>query len=385
METNLRPMTLGEILDRTAQLYRQNFLLFAGIASAYAGGVLVVGLAETGVQEWLRLAHQTGALLWSTGAALLVTYVAIFISRPITEAANNRAVAWLYLGEPATIRGAYQSILPKVWRYLWLGLLKVIFGWLPLIAVYAGLAGIFIFLGMKGIFKPGAPPAPPASTSAGMIVSFIVMGILFLLALPAVIYGVIMELRYSLAVPASVVEDLKARAAIKRSIALSKWSRGRIFVLRLLVWVIEVGLASLTQGFFVFAAMKNHGQLAVGWRVVQQFVGFCTTTFVAPILSTGLTLFYYDQRIRKEGYDIEWMMQAAGMTVPVTLPPAQAATTEPPVWTAVGEPAAMPMSNGQAPVELHAAETVAVEDPEFPSSASSSDLSAGREPGNAHE
>ena len=28
----------------------------------------------------------------------------------------------------------------------------------------------------------------------------------------------------------------------------------------------------------------------------------------------GFTLFYYDQRVRKEGYDIERMMQAAGMS-----------------------------------------------------------------------
>jgi len=32
--------------------------------------------------------------------------------------------------------------------------------------------------------------------------------------------------------------------------------------------------------------------------------------------ATGLTLFYYDQRIRKEGFDIERMMEAAGMTAP---------------------------------------------------------------------
>jgi hypothetical protein len=32
--------------------------------------------------------------------------------------------------------------------------------------------------------------------------------------------------------------------------------------------------------------------------------------------ATGLTLFYYDQRIRKEGYDIEWMMEAAGLSWP---------------------------------------------------------------------
>jgi hypothetical protein len=41
---------------------------------------------------------------------------------------------------------------------------------------------------------------------------------------------------------------------------------------------------------------------------------------IGPIYSTGLTLFYYDQRIRKEGFDIEWMMQAAGLTPQPGLP-----------------------------------------------------------------
>ena len=55
METNLRPLTLGEILDRTAQLYRENFLLFAGIAAVYAGVLLVLSLVQIGVQELLRM------------------------------------------------------------------------------------------------------------------------------------------------------------------------------------------------------------------------------------------------------------------------------------------------------------------------------------------
>ena len=33
MTTALRPLTLGELLDRTFQLYRNNFLLFVGIAA----------------------------------------------------------------------------------------------------------------------------------------------------------------------------------------------------------------------------------------------------------------------------------------------------------------------------------------------------------------
>jgi hypothetical protein len=36
MEPALRPMSLGETLDRTAQLYRSNFVLFAGIFVPYA-------------------------------------------------------------------------------------------------------------------------------------------------------------------------------------------------------------------------------------------------------------------------------------------------------------------------------------------------------------
>jgi len=35
---------------------------------------------------------------------------------------------------------------------------------------------------------------------------------------------------------------------------------------------------------------------------------------LAPISAIALVLFYYDQRIRKEGFDIEWMMQQAGLT-----------------------------------------------------------------------
>jgi hypothetical protein len=41
------------------------------------------------------------------------------------------------------------------------------------------------------------------------------------------------------------------------------------------------------------------------------------STLTGPIYTIAITLFYYDQRIRLEGYDIERMMDAAGMTAPV--------------------------------------------------------------------
>src|SRR5258706_389221 len=42
MIDTLRPSTLGEILDRTAQIYRSRFLVFLGIAAMPAGGILAV-------------------------------------------------------------------------------------------------------------------------------------------------------------------------------------------------------------------------------------------------------------------------------------------------------------------------------------------------------
>jgi len=75
-----------------------------------------------------------------------------------------------------------------------------------------------------------------------------------------------------------------------------------------------VGVVSLSQAFLFIAAFRHHGQLGPGLLAISQVIGFFTNTFLGPIYATGITLFYYDQRVRKEGYDIEWMMAAAGLT-----------------------------------------------------------------------
>jgi hypothetical protein len=72
----------------------------------------------------------------------------------------------------------------------------------------------------------------------------------------------------------------------------------------------------LTQFFVVAAALKHH-EMGPGLSVLSQIIAFFTNSFLGPIYATGITLFYYDQRVRQEGYDIEWMMQGAGLTPPV--------------------------------------------------------------------
>jgi hypothetical protein len=313
MQTRLRPMSLGEILDHTAQLYRTNFVLFAGIAAVYAGAVLVLNLLQIGMAELMRHLHLTQQLPWVTLGFLVLILPLIFIFAGAAVAANNRAVAWVNLDQPATIRGAYLSILPRMGRYLWLMTIIAFFIYLPFVVISIGyFVFLFIYALPRKLFVPGAASANPQSTIVLALVT-LAFGVL---ALGAFAYAIVMALRYSLSLPASVLEDLPARKAIRRSIELSKGSRGRIFVLGLLISSIQIGLVAITQVVFIVAAVKQRGQLPAWAQIIQQIVGFFTNSFIGPMYATGLTLFYYDQRVRKEGFDIEMMMDAAGMTAP---------------------------------------------------------------------
>jgi uncharacterized membrane protein len=311
MQTTLRPLTLGEILDRTAELYRTNFLLLAGISSVYSGILLVLGLVQIGVQRGFSAMHMSAGLIAAAVIGIVVLVLVSLVSGGVAVAANTRAVGWLHLGEPASISAAYSSVLPRTGRYVWLLTIIYFIAWFPCVLLYAGYAVLILhYVGFTGTLNAHSAPAIDQSTALMLVGASIAF---FLLLLLFGIYGIIMTLRYSLAVPACTVENLKPRAAIKRSISLSKGSRGRIFMLGLLTIVIQIGLAALTQGFFILAGIRHKGMLPLWMSVLQQLLAFLTNTFVGPIYATGFTLFYFAQRIRKEGFDIEHMMQAAGM------------------------------------------------------------------------
>src|SRR5579863_5926462 len=126
MEINLRPLTLGEILDKTAQLYRTNFVLFVGIAAPYAAVALAVGLGSAVLLSLLDSSKVPAAATWQVQIYSSISMIVMLVLSNVAAAANNRAVAWVHLGEPATISAAYRGILPQFWRYLGLGTVKLL-------------------------------------------------------------------------------------------------------------------------------------------------------------------------------------------------------------------------------------------------------------------
>ncbi len=325
MNTQLRPMTLGEILDRTAELYRTHFLLFAGISSIFAVIMLAVQLLYLRSLVLLGYPNFMAHWQWGTASVAVVEALVVLMLAGLSIAANNRAVAWVYLNKPATIRAAAKSVLPRLRTYLWLMTITAFRAWAPFAALYVAFIGIAFtvlphdFMTNPAAMQRAAHQDPTAVATAG--IGMLILMPFFALAF---VHGVWMTIRYSLAVPACVVEELPAAGAIKRSISLSEGSRGRIFVLGLLVYAVRTVLGILFGFPMIALAVKHPGQpLPVLWLVVAQIGSFLTSAMIGPIYSTGLTLFYYDQRIRKEGFDIEWMMQAAGLSPQTELPAPQ--------------------------------------------------------------
>jgi membrane-anchored glycerophosphoryl diester phosphodiesterase (GDPDase) len=316
MTTQLRPLSLGEILDRTAELYRNNFLLFAGISAIFATVMLLAQMLDLGVLRLIGYPNVPGNQQWAVATLSVLQTAVWLLAAGLAIAAINRAVAWVHMGEPASIRASVASVRPRMGRYLWLMTNVSLRAWGPLAAVYIVVFAILFAVMPAGwLTNPGVMQQPHVQNSKQILeagVAILALGPVFFLA---VIYGAFMWLRYSLAMPACVVEGLSARDSIKRSIELSKGSRGRIFVLWLLVYAIRV-LLGLLLGFpLIFFTIKHVGKpLPLGLMAITQVAGFLVNTFIGPIYSAGLTLFYYDQRVRKEGFDIVWMMQAAGLS-----------------------------------------------------------------------
>jgi hypothetical protein len=325
MTTQLRPLSLGEVLDRTAELYRTNFLLFAGIAAIFAGTMLLVAMLQLGGQVLLGYPNIDPKLRWAVAVIAVVQVLVVLLVAGLSIAANTRAVAWIYMEEPASIRAATMSIVPRLRRYLWVMTVAGIRAWAPLAVVYVILIAVLIARFPRGFLTN---PAVMHGAQAPNQAAFLAIGIVFLVLSPffllTLAYGIVMSLRYSLAIPASVVEELPAGQAIKRSIELSKGSRGRIFVLGLLVYAVRLVLGVVLGLPFIVFVFKHHGHaVPIALLAAQQIAAFAVNTLIGPIYSTGLTLFYYDQRVRREGFDIEWMMRSAGLTPQAELPAAE--------------------------------------------------------------
>lgn len=311
MTTALRPMTTGELLDRTFNIYRNNFALFAGI-SALAGLILVAAtvlLVVLGFTVPTPGAQIDPRTVFATLAVYFVV-VGLFylIGGSLAMGATIYAVSKVHLGQQTSIGESYSQVFPWVGRIIRIVLSIGLRMLGVLLLVY--LAIVILGLALGGAARGGG--------TGGAVIVFILVLIGILVG-----YGFVFRvyLKYSLAVPACLLEKAGAVESLRRSAFLSKGSLWRIFLIYLLMGIIGYAFNLVLHLPATFLVSKNTLLIATVWQFVATFLAF---TLSFPISTIAISLVYYDQRVRKEAFDLQLMMEAIGQA-----PPGQAASATP--------------------------------------------------------
>lgn len=287
----LRPLSLGEILDRSFGVYRAHFWLFIGIGAISGGVQLVASAVQLLVYHGIRVQAQPTLNLAMLQRQLggVVTGLLYFLASAVTQAATVWALSEVYLGRPTTIGASMRAVMGRWLRFvaiaLWQGWSLA---WLPLLLVVPG--------AVLMMPKPWAMPWVGGT-------------MLFLGLTGGLAFGVIAFIRNSLGVQVAVIEGLKVRPAMRRSKVLAAGAKGRIFVVFLIAWCLYMVAGVLEMPLTMIVGMGAlRGEQHVTAQAAMLLVNFIAHTAVSPVAMIGLSLVYFDQRVRQEALDLLLML-----------------------------------------------------------------------------
>ncbi|MEW2618606.1 hypothetical protein [Streptomyces sp. NPDC048106] len=308
----LRPLGVGEILDGAVSTLRTYWRTVLGISLTLALvteiiSVLVQGLFLNNAATRASLNDPTvtptealrimGESFLSSIILGLITVIGTLIATAMLTSVTSRAV----LGRPATLGEAWREARPQLWK---------LFGQLLLLALMG--FGIMLVASVPGIigFLGGSRGAGIALLILGFLAGMVVL--------------VWLTVRFSLAAPALMLEKQGIMQSLRRSTKLVHGSWWRILGIQLLAGLI-VGVVRvlISIPFTVIALIASDDGLSgllgqngghVGWTFLT-IIGIGAvigTTITLPISACVTVFLYIDQRIRREGLDLE-LARAAGV------------------------------------------------------------------------
>jgi len=296
----LRPLSLGEILDRTFSLYRQRFWLYTGLSTITAGCASLFALASLLLGRSKGLAaifnpvaaapppqirpEQIARYGITFAVVIFVVMILYLVAYGVTQAATVAALSAVYVGEETSIGIALKRVRGHWFRYILIMMWQSWSGLWPFFVLIIPAIGFFAVPSLRGLG-----------------------GLFIFLAFGALIYAPFAIIRNSLGVVSSAVEDLSVPKAMRRSKFLVSGHKARVLGIMLLVTVLGWVAGVLQQIVGTFAALTT-GPTKIGIEAVVLLVTFATTAMVTPVGPIAMTLFYIDERVRKEGFDLEVLM-----------------------------------------------------------------------------
>ncbi|MEU5798784.1 hypothetical protein ABZ800_35480 [Streptomyces sp. NPDC047813] len=308
----LRPLGVGEILDGAVSTLRTYWRTVLGISLALAVVTQVIAVLLQGYflnrtaartslgdpamppGEALRV---MGESFLSSFALGLITLIGTLIATAMLTSVTSRAV----LGRPATLGEAWREARPQ--------LLKL-FGQMLLLGLLG--VGIMLVASVPGVI--GFLAGSRIAGTALLLLGFVAGGVV----------SMWLMVRFSLAAPALMLEKQGIMHSLRRSAKLVHGSWWRILGIQLLsgliVGVVRVvisipfTLIALTASDDGLSSLLGQNGGHVGWTflLIVGIGAVIGTTITLPISACVTVFLYIDQRIRREGLDLE-LARAAGV------------------------------------------------------------------------
>jgi len=283
----LRPLGVGDIVDRVFALYRARpLLLIAASAVPYLVFVLVIAVTT------LVLATSIGGIatvfsalaggevpdasllqntIFALFGLLFFVIVAAVVILSVQTTALVHATASRYLGKELTLGEAFRLGLRSAPRVILAGLaifLMFILLWVVLV--------VLMVISRQGLVVAGI-----------VLLGFIATVYLFASTLVTPVVA--------------TLENLGPISAIRRAWSLSTGNRWRILGLQLLLIVINAVLSAIVSTIFVTSLISDTAVRTV----LQQVTNAVVTILWAPVEWGTFAILYYDLRVRHEAFDLQ--------------------------------------------------------------------------------
>jgi hypothetical protein len=294
----LHPMGIGELLDRSFRMIREYFWLFFLIILIPQGISFLVG---KGIQLNLGEIGRTGAPLAmgaGIGISAILAGLVFIILQFWAQGALIYAVSETYLGHSTSVGRSYGAVRRVLGRLLGTLILFVI-----LIMLVPALLGVFaaFFVGFLSAMGAG-------KVAVGILIFFVVVvGVWFFFRL---------FLNWLLVDKVVVLEGIGWIKALKRSTELMKgrtepgfWKSNKMKagLILLLGVLIGIGIELIFQiPGFIFGFVFKGSLLG---RTVLEVLSIVGKTLTTAFTATAMILYYYDIRLRKEGFDLKMMAE----------------------------------------------------------------------------
>lgn len=307
----LRPLSIGDIYQGAFAAIKTNARTMFGFTAALLGVVLVISIATNYaiinlvLPNYLSPNSPYAAAFTSLsgsfsqlGGSLLQVLATVLLSGLIVVAVSRSV-----LGRVASSKEVWERTKSKFLPLIGLNIITSIISGLMII----GIAVFFVLL---------ASVASTAKTETELFqgLGITLVGLLILMVISALVSSYL-SIKFSVASPAMVLENLGVFAAIGRSWSLTRGNFWRLFGINILTAIITSMVAGIFGGI---AGALGAIFVVVGSSSPEDVIASLNTTYILtmvmstiaqllilPFTSSVNALLYIDLRMRKEGLDVE--------------------------------------------------------------------------------